>query len=87
VRAILFAHRPFAKMDKDSRVHACYLHACLRHVMRDPMTNTSLRERFGIDPKNSAIASRIIRDAQDAGLIKPYGDARGKHGSYVPFWA
>jgi ATP-dependent DNA helicase RecG len=51
------------------------------------MTNTSLRERFGIEPQNSAIASRIIRDAQDAQLIKPYGDLRGKHVSYVPFWA
>lgn len=87
MRAVLFAHREFRAMDKGSRVHACYLHACLRHVTRDPMTNTSLRERFGIDQKNAAMASRIIRDAQDAELIKPYGDLRGKHGSYVPFWA
>lgn len=87
MRVVLFAHRAFREMDKSSRVHACYLHACLRHVMRDPMTNTSLRERFGIEPQNSAMASRIIRDAQDAQLIKPFGDLRGKHGSYVPFWA
>lgn len=87
VRAVLFAHREFREMDKASRVHACYLHACLRHVMRDPMTNTTLRERFGIEAKNSAMASRIIRDALDAGVIKPYGDLRGKHGSYVPYWA
>ena len=87
VRAVLFAHRAFREMDKTSRVHACYLHACLRHVMRDPMTNTTLRERFGIEAKNSAMASRIIRDAQDALLIKPFGDLRGKHGSYVPYWA
>jgi|SRR5450830_1546622 len=81
VRVVLFAHKEFRDMDKGSRVHACYLHACLRHVMRDPMTNTSLRERFGIEAKNSAMASRIIRDAQDANMIKPYGDLRGKHGS------
>ena len=86
-RVILFAPREFREMDKSSRVHACYLHACLRHVMRNPMTNTSLRERFGIEAKNSAMASRIIRDAQDAGMIKPFGDLRGKHGSYVPYWA
>lgn len=86
-RVVLFAPREFRAMDKGSRVHACYLHACLRHVMRDPMTNTSLRERFGIEAQNSAMASRIIRDAQDAGFIKPYGDLRGKHGSYVPYWA
>lgn len=87
VRVVLFSHKAFAKMDKESRIHACYLHACLRHVMRDPMTNTSLRERFGIEAKNSAIASRIIRDALDAELIKPNGDSRGKHASYLPIWA
>lgn len=87
LRVVLFAHRALKDMDKSDRVHACYLHACLRHVMRNPMTNTSLRERFGIEPQNSAVASRIIRDALDAELIKPYGDARGKHSKYVPFWA
>lgn len=30
---------------------------------------------------------RIIRDTVDAKLIKLYGDVRGKHGRYVPFWA
>lgn len=87
LRVVLFAHRALKDMDKSDRVHACYLHACLRYVMRDPMTNTSLRERFGIEPKNSATASRIIRDALDAELIKLYGDVRGKHARYVPFWA
>lgn len=87
LRVVLFAHKEFRDMDKASKVHACYLHACLRLVMRDPMTNTSLRERFGIEAKNSAIASRIIGDAKEANMIKPYGDLRGKHGSYVPYWA
>lgn len=86
-RVVLFAPRKFRDMDKSSRIHACYLHACLRHVMRNPMTNTTLRERFGIEAQNSAMASCIIRDAQDANLIKPFGDLRGKHGSYVPYWA
>ena len=34
------------------------------------MTNTTLRERFGIDSKNSALASRIIRDTVEQGLIR-----------------
>lgn len=87
LRVVLFAHRALKDMDKNDRIHACYLHACLRYVMRDPMSNNSLRERFGIEPQNSAIASRIIRDTVDAKLIKLYGDVRGKHGRYVPFWA
>jgi ATP-dependent DNA helicase RecG len=36
------------------------------------MTKTTLRERFGIDAKNSAMASRIIRDAKEVQVIKPY---------------
>ena len=29
------------------------------------MTNSSLRERFGIEERNAAIASRIIRDTME----------------------
>ncbi len=45
------------------------------------------RERFGIAPQNSAIASRIIRDTLAAKLIIPHGDARGKYAKYAPFWS
>lgn len=87
-RAVLFAHKEFRKMDKDDRVHACYLHACLKHVMREEMTNTSLRERFGIEEKNSATASRIIAMALEAGVIKPFDLSQGKRNArYLPFWA
>jgi predicted HTH transcriptional regulator len=53
-RAVLFAHRSLNDMDRTDKVRACYLHACLRFVERNPMTNSSLRERFGIQEKNSA---------------------------------
>ena len=87
-RVVLFSHQPMNRMDKNDRTRACYLHACLKYVTRDYMTNSSLRERFGIDPKNSAIASRIIKDALEAGLIHPYDpDASKKYIKYVPFWA
>ena len=87
-RAVLFAHKAFRKMDKSDRMRACYLHACLRFVQRDPMTNSSLRERFRIEAHNSAIASRIIADAIDERLIKAYDPEQGKKfAKYVPFWA
>ena len=87
-RAVLFAHRPLNKMDKDSRIRACYLHACLKYVNRDYMTNTSLRDRFGIEVKNSALASRIIKETLVADLIRPYDEsASRKFMKYVPFWA
>lgn len=88
LRVVLFAHKSLRDMDKEDRVRACYLHACLRHVLRDEMTNASLRERFGIEAHNSAIASRIIRDALEAGKIKPYDPDQGKKNArYVPYWA
>jgi predicted HTH transcriptional regulator len=34
-RAVLFAPRPLASMDRHERIRACYLHACLRYVQRD----------------------------------------------------
>lgn len=87
-RAILFAHKDLRDMDQADRTRACYLHACLRFVERNPMTNSSLRERFGIEEKNSAIASRIIRDAISDQLVKPFDPAQGKkYAKYLPFWA
>ena len=87
-RVVLFAHRPLTRMDRTDRVRAVYLHACLRYVNREQMTNTSVRERFGIEPTNKAVASRLIRDALDAGLIRLVNkDVADKLRSYVPFWA
>ncbi|NMA38913.1 MAG: transcriptional regulator [Lentisphaerae bacterium] len=87
-RATLFARREFRAMDKADRIRACYLHACLRYVQRDYMTNATLRERFGIDEKNSSIVSRIIRDTIEAGLIVPYDEEAGrKYMKYLPRWS
>lgn len=87
-RVVLFAHRPLTKMDKADRIRAVYLHACLRYVNRENMTNTSIRERFGIEPQNIAAASRLIREAVEAGVVLPYdADAAPKLMRYVPSWA
>jgi ATP-dependent DNA helicase RecG len=87
-RAVLFAHKPLAAMNGADRVRACYLHACLKWVMRDYLTNASLRERFGVEEKNKAAVSRYIREAVNAEMIKPFDkDASRKLMKYVPFWA
>ncbi len=52
------------------------------------MTNTSLRERFGIADRNSSLASRLLNEAVDAGLIvvaDPEVGTRSR--SYLPYWA
>lgn len=87
-RAVLFAHRDLKDMDKADRVRACYLHACLRYVQRDHMTNATLRERFDIEEKNSATASRLIKETLEAGQIVPYDEYAGrKYMKYLPWWA
>lgn len=87
-RITLFAQRPLSKMGKDDRIRAVYLHACLRYVNRESMTNTSVRERFGIETKNSAAASRLIKEAIEDGVIVPYDvDAPPKIRRYLPIWA
>ena len=87
-RIVLFAHRPLIEMDRSERTRACYLHACLRFVTRQHMTNSSVRERFGIDEKNAATASRLIKEAVEAGVIGPYDPmAANKLMRYVPYWA
>lgn len=87
-RSVLFAHKPLNDMDRSEKVRACYLHAALRFVQREPMTNTTLRERFGIEEQNRATASRIISDTLEDGLIRPLTADQGrKHAKYLPFWA
>jgi predicted HTH transcriptional regulator len=86
--AVLLGPRSFAEMDRDDRVRACYQHACLWYVSGKAMTNATLRRRLGIKESNYPLASRIIRDAVEAGLIKAYGDGGSKKSaSYVPFWS
>lgn len=52
------------------------------------MTNTTLRERFGLDTKNSATASRLIKEAMVAGVIRLQDpNAPPKTRRYLPHWA
>ena len=52
------------------------------------MTNQSVRTRYGLSPKQSAMASKIISLSLNSGLIKPYDpNAGNKFMQYIPFWA
>lgn len=86
-RVVLFSHRPMSRMGTADRVRACYLHACLKYVMREDMTNSTLRKRFGIEQRNAAKVSKIIKDTVSAGLIRPFDDSVGTRAlRYIPFW-
>lgn len=76
-------------MSRDDRIRACYQHCCLRYVMRETMSNQTLRKRFGLADERAETVSRILRDTVDAGLIKPEDNESGskKYARYLPFWA
>ena len=88
-RVTLFAHRELKDMEPNDKVRACYQHCCLRWVCREFMTNATLRQRFGITDQNYSVASRIIRNTLDSGLIKLSNpeNRSNKNRKYIPFWA
>jgi ATP-dependent DNA helicase RecG len=65
----MYGHKPLKKMDRDDRIRAIYLHACLKYVEGERITNSSVRQRFGLRSTDSSTASGYIKEAQEAGLI------------------
>lgn len=87
-RVVLFGPRKLTSMQRDDRLRAVYLHACLKYVNREQATNSSIRARFALPDSSAATASRLLKETVDAGLISPYDPAAGKRAmSYVPYWA
>jgi predicted HTH transcriptional regulator len=86
--ATLYSPRSLTRMDKGDRIRACYLHACLKHVSSEIMTNESIRKRFNILDSNYPAASRIIKETMESKLIrlKDPDSKSKKHSQYVPFW-
>ena len=88
-KVILYAHKQLREMDRNDKIRAVYQHASLKWVSNDYMTNQTLRERFSIDDKNYSMASRLIKDALIAGVIKEADtDSKSKkYAKYLPYWA
>jgi predicted HTH transcriptional regulator len=73
---------------KEDKIRTCYLYTCYCYVNEIEVANAVLRDRFGIDVKNMAVASRIIKATMEAGLIKLSDEnAALKNRRYVPYWA
>jgi ATP-dependent DNA helicase RecG len=87
--SVLFAHQEFSQMSREDRIRACYQHCCLQYVSNQKMTNTSLRQRFGLSDSgsSSSTTSQIITATKDAGFIKLDGEKATKYAKYVPHWA
>ncbi len=87
--AVGYGHRKFESMSRTDRVRACYQHAALKYVLRQQMTNSSLRERFGLGEEKSAVVSQVIAATIEEGLVKADKTVGGskKRARYLPFWA
>lgn len=84
----IFAPRPFATLTREDRIRACYQHACVQQEANEPMSNSSLRARFGLSERQYSQVSIVIRDAIEAGRIRPLDeDQANRNARYVPFWA
>lgn len=87
-RITIFSEIPFANISSEDKLNACYFHACIKFVQSEQMTNSSLRERFGLSSTSSASISRLIKEAVRRELIKPFDtNTSHKYMKYIPIWA
>ncbi len=87
-RVFLFPQKSLKEMTKQEKVSACYQHACLMYEDGERINNQSVRERFELSKNDSPVASRIISDTVEAGLIKPADieTASKKYMTYIPYY-
>lgn len=87
-KVTLFSYLPFSSISQDDKLWTCYLHACIKQLNHEGLTNSSLRQRFGLEEKSSASISRLIKQVVDLKLIKPFdSETAPKYMKYIPFWA
>lgn len=84
----VFMQKPYRDWSAEDRIRACYQHACLRYEDGEPMSNASLRERLGLATTQISQVSNLIRDACDAGMIRPLNEGQANRvARYIPYWA
>lgn len=84
---VLSRYRPLKDLTQEEKLAAVYQHCVLRYVTNRITNNESIRERFKIDTKNAAVATRLWGDAVKAGHIRLADPAAGyRSWRYVPFW-
>ncbi len=87
-RITLFGRTLYANMSESDRLWSCYMHACIKYIQDEQITNASLRERFGVAESSSGSMSRLIKLAIEKKLIKPLFESTApRYMRYVPIWA
>ena len=78
----------FSDLSFEDKLWTCYLHACIKFIQGEHMTNASLRNRFALEDHSAASISRIIKSCVEAGFVKALDPtAAPKYMKYVPYWA
>lgn len=86
-RVVLFQHIPFSSLSQKDSLRTTYYHACLKYLEHSYATNRSLRERFGLDTKESSKMSRLLHDAVENNMLKALDpNTAPKHMKYLPYW-
>jgi len=87
-RVIIRGIQTYKDIPPNEKMWSCYMHTCLKQVEEQRMTNSSLRERFGVPESNSSAISKLIKATEESGLIKKFDpETAPRYMSYVPFWA
>ena len=83
----LFSHLDFTNIPMEDKIWATYLHACIKYIEGDALTNSSLRGRFGVAESYSGSISRLIKEALNSKLIKPVDpNTAPRYMKYIPIW-
>lgn len=87
-KVTLYSRCNFTDLSQHDKLWACYLHACIKYVQGEQLTNSSLRERFALKDSSSGTISRLIKDAVAQGLIKAVDpNTAPRYMKYIPVWA
>lgn len=87
-RVTLYAEMPYSNLSVEEKLWACYLHACIKQVQGEQLTNSSLRIRFGLKETSAGSISRLIKEAVEKELIKPLEPYTApRYMKYIPIWA
>lgn len=87
-KVTLFSEMEFTNISMEDKIWSCYLHACLLYIQGDTLTNSSLRDRFGVKETSAGSISRLIKEASEQKKIKALDPNTAKrYMKYIPIWA
>lgn len=86
-KVVLFSHIDFSNTSYDDKIWSTYLHACIKYLEGSSLSNSSLRERFGLKESSSGSISRLIKETVQQNLLKPVDpDTAPRYMRYIPVW-